>query len=199
VSRNSGRNQSDLRVRRTQKHLRDALIALSLERGYAAVTVADLTERAMVNRSTFYLHYQDKYDLVVQCLEAMLLEVPSLQIDELFATRPGEAISSAVCFFEHLAQHRDFYAAMLGTGGMPSFASHLRSIIENDVRANSPTRAAPMTLIPVFVAQGVVSTAVWWLEQTNDITPRQVATWYTSLIVPGVRALLEAQSVPQKS
>ena len=199
VSRKSGVKSGDLRVRRTQQHLKDALIALSLERGYAAVTVQDLTERAMVNRSTFYHHYADKYDLVVQCLEAMLLEVPSVRIDELLTIRTGEALPSAVHFCEHLAQHRDFYAVMLGSGGMPSFASHLRSIIERDVRDHTPVQGAHMTLLPVFVAQAVVSTAVWWLEQGRAFTPVQVACWYSTLVVPGVRALLETQAAEPTS
>jgi AcrR family transcriptional regulator len=54
----------DLRVRRTRKTLQEALIALTIEKGFAAVTVRDITERAMVNRSTFYRHYLDKYELL---------------------------------------------------------------------------------------------------------------------------------------
>ncbi|HEX2906841.1 MAG TPA: TetR family transcriptional regulator, partial [Phototrophicaceae bacterium] len=56
----------DLRVRRTRKLLQQALIELTVEKGFAAVTVRDITERAMVNRSTFYRHYLDKYELLDQ-------------------------------------------------------------------------------------------------------------------------------------
>src|SRR5213083_296749 len=55
---------SNLRVRRTQKLLREALIALIEERGFDALTIGELTERAMVSRAAFYRNYQDKYDLV---------------------------------------------------------------------------------------------------------------------------------------
>src|ERR1043165_5952074 len=56
----------DLRVRRTRKLLQQAFIELTVEKGFAALTVRDITERAMVNRSTFYRHYLDKYDLLEQ-------------------------------------------------------------------------------------------------------------------------------------
>ena len=59
----SGKN---LRVRRTQKLLREALIELIEERGFDALTVGEITERAMVSRAAFYRNYQDKYDLVEQ-------------------------------------------------------------------------------------------------------------------------------------
>ena len=50
----------DLRVRRTRKLLQQALIEGTVEKGFAALTVRDITGRAMVNRSTFYRHYLDK-------------------------------------------------------------------------------------------------------------------------------------------
>ena len=58
----------NVRLRRTQKLLREALIALIEERGFDALTIGELTERAMVSRAAFYRNYQDKYDLVNQYL-----------------------------------------------------------------------------------------------------------------------------------
>ena len=64
-------NSSDLRVRRTQKLLREALIALIEERSFDAITVGEIAERAMVSRAAFYRHYQDKYDLVEKIFEVV--------------------------------------------------------------------------------------------------------------------------------
>ena len=60
---------SNLRVRRTQKLLREALIELIEERDFEALTIGEITERAMVSRAAFYRNYQDKYDLVEQIFE----------------------------------------------------------------------------------------------------------------------------------
>jgi AcrR family transcriptional regulator len=59
----------DLRVKRTHALLRRTLIDLIAEKGFDAVTVGDIAERAMVNRSTFYRHYPDKYALVTRIIE----------------------------------------------------------------------------------------------------------------------------------
>ena len=53
----------DRRVRRTRRLLRDACIALILEKGYETITVEEITERADVGRTTFYMHYRDKEDV----------------------------------------------------------------------------------------------------------------------------------------
>ena len=60
---------NNLRVRRTQKLLREALIELIEEQGFDVLTVGELTGRAMVSRAAFYRNYRDKYDLVEQIFE----------------------------------------------------------------------------------------------------------------------------------
>lgn len=50
--------QLDRRVRRTRRALQDSLTSLILEKGYDAVTVEDITDRADLGRTTFYLHYK---------------------------------------------------------------------------------------------------------------------------------------------
>ena len=57
---------NDLRVTRSQRFIREALIDLIEERGFDALSVGEITARAMVSRATFYRHYRDKYDLVEQ-------------------------------------------------------------------------------------------------------------------------------------
>lgn len=54
----------DLRIKRTQKAIKEALFALIEEKGFEHISVKDITDRAMISRNTFYLHYSDKYDLL---------------------------------------------------------------------------------------------------------------------------------------
>lgn len=56
--------QDDARYQAAEQKIRDAFYALLQERGVQNTTVRMIVERAGINRSTFYLHYQDKYDLL---------------------------------------------------------------------------------------------------------------------------------------
>jgi AcrR family transcriptional regulator len=58
----------DRRVSRTRRQLREALFNLILEKGYDATTVEEITARADVGRTTFYLHYHDKEDLLMESI-----------------------------------------------------------------------------------------------------------------------------------
>jgi len=65
-------NTPSQRQNRTKTHLKQAFIALIKEEGYHAVTVKDIVDNAAYNRSTFYVHYQDKIELAEDLLMSML-------------------------------------------------------------------------------------------------------------------------------
>ncbi len=114
---------SNLRVRRTQKLLREALIELIEERGFEALTIGELTSRAMVSRAAFYRNYQDKYDLVEQIFEEAMSALLNA-VGELGLEHPPE---SWVKFFEHIAEYERLYRALLGRKGSPWFVRKMRA------------------------------------------------------------------------
>src|SRR5260221_12787592 len=73
---------NDLRVRRTRQLLINASREVLQEKGFSAVSIQEITGRAMVNRSTFYAHFTDKYELLTilfreQFQQAMASNLPS--------------------------------------------------------------------------------------------------------------------------
>src|SRR6266700_6566245 len=113
----------NLRVKRTRILLREALIALIEEQGFDALTVGELTERAMVSRAAFYRNYQDKYDLVEQIFEEAMSALLGA-VGDLGAEHPAEVW---VKFFEHIAQYERLYRALLGSSGSPWFVRKMRA------------------------------------------------------------------------
>lgn len=65
---------SDLRKLRTAIFIRQAFFDLVEEKGFSAVTVTEIAEKAMINRQTFYKHYYDKYDLAEKIMTEYLSE-----------------------------------------------------------------------------------------------------------------------------
>ena len=56
--------ETDLRYVKTERAIRDAFFELLEESDFDKVSVTDITQRAQINRNTFYLHYSDKFNLV---------------------------------------------------------------------------------------------------------------------------------------
>ncbi|MEC0179944.1 TetR/AcrR family transcriptional regulator [Paenibacillus peoriae] len=72
----------DLRIIKTQKVIRDAFIDLLDKNGFEAITVQEIANAAMINRSTFYLHYVDKYDLLQKTADQALANIIELVAPE---------------------------------------------------------------------------------------------------------------------
>lgn len=120
----------DPRARRTREDLREALVSLVSEKGFEAARVRDLTERARVNRATFYKHYRDKWDLLEDVFEGAIADLearmgpPPKDTAVVDLDDPSDAW---VGLFEHLAERAGFYRAVLGEGGSPGFAARVGS------------------------------------------------------------------------
>lgn len=65
--------KTDPRIVRTRKLIMDAFIELSSQKEFKDITVKDITTKAMINRATFYYHFQDIYDLLEKALSEVLL------------------------------------------------------------------------------------------------------------------------------
>lgn len=184
MSQNQSVNQ-DLRVVRTRKMLRDAMIALAIQKGFKAITVNDIVELAMVNRATFYRHYQDKYDLVESYLDELYAELNATPAPP---SSPGEPNPRLVKLFEHIRDNAPFYRAMLGPHGYSGFAERIRRLTEATLRARwqaSPavegrTRMPPPMLLS-YLAHASYGALVWWLEEGMSHSPEQMARWLHQL------------------
>ncbi len=173
----------NLRLRRTQKLLREALIELIEERGFEALTIGEITERAMVSRAAFYRNYQDKYDLVEQIFEEAMSALLNA-IGELGLEHPAE---SWVTFFEHIAQYERLYRALLGRKGSPWFVRKMRASLADLVKERGhlphgpnasarPIHAFSDEFVPDLVSTMFVEAITWWLEQGRPYTPKEIAT-----------------------
>lgn len=182
-------NVEDLRVRRTRKLLQKALLEATAEKGFAHVTVRDIVERAMVNRATFYRHYQDKYDLLRQYIEELSGMIDSqagaTSSDDGRAPSADSPPAGLVRLLRHMQANADFYRVMLGNQGDPAFcAQSFRGYIEQGFRqmlASQPPQTnparPPVDLTVSYILNAGIGAIVWWLETGQHCPPEQMALW----------------------
>lgn len=113
------------------------------ERGYDALTVNDLCERADTSRGTFYNHFRDKdgllavlEDEVMADLDALQERMQSITLADMLAFRAtGRPLPFLVELFDYLREQSDFLHAVLGPGGDVRFGPRLReAVCENLVQ-----------------------------------------------------------------
>ncbi len=66
------KQKTDLRVVKTRKNIQDAFIRLLQQKSFERITIQNILDEALINRSTFYKHYQDKYELADTMIEELL-------------------------------------------------------------------------------------------------------------------------------
>lgn len=178
----------NLRVKRMKILLREALIALIEERSFDALTVGELTERAMVSRAAFYRSYRDKYDLVEQIFEEAMNTLFNA-IGEFGREHPPDVW---LRFFEQITQYNQLYRALLGKKGSPWFVQKMRARLAELIKehgsledphgsiisTDAPHSAHPFAdmFVPDLVAAMIVEAITWWLEQGQPYTPGELAT-----------------------
>lgn len=175
----------DPRVHRTRKLLQQAFIELTVEKGFAALTVRDITERAMMNRSTFYRHYLDKYDLLEQYMDELYGLFEDHQgIEKL---NPHELPPNLIDLLKHMQEYGDFYRVMLKTKMDPYFEQRFRQKTEkhffacfNQTSADRDASTFGLSYNATFAA--LCGAVVWWLEQEQPYPPEQLAQWLNKFI-----------------
>ncbi len=191
-------NQEDLRVRRTRKLLQKALLESATEKGFAHVTVRDITERAMVNRATFYRHYEDKYDLLARYIEELSRLIDSAEEGTSPGNQPVQSPDTPpaglVNLLRHMQANADFYRVMLGKQGDPAFcAQSFRNYIEQGFRLMLSSQAPqadpsrpPIDLTVNYILHAGVGAIVWWLENDQPCPPEQMAVWLYQLSMASI-------------
>ncbi|GHO51047.1 TetR/AcrR family transcriptional regulator [Ktedonospora formicarum] len=176
----------DLRVRRTRKLLQQALIEGAVEKGFAALTVRDITTRAMVNRSTFYRHYLDKYDLLEQHLNE-IYEV----LEEDGGIIETERHEGLVKLLKQIQQFPGFYRVVLWEQADAFLSQRFRQQAQQRFlvcfhrafpEATSDPDTPPIDLKFTAVSSAGCSALAWWLGQERPSTPEQFAHWLQQLI-----------------
>jgi AcrR family transcriptional regulator len=183
--------RDDLRVQRTRRLLEDAMIELTVEKGFSSLTVRDITERAMVNRSTFYRHYLDKYDLLTQYMTSLSSLTYTAEDESMWdqsAPVSDDVPAGLVRLLRHVQRFGDFYRVMLGGLGDPVFVQRFRQNTEDRFRyllshyeQEDDPKAPPLDLRLSYISCAVIGALMWWLENDRPCSVEQLVRWLGSM------------------
>jgi AcrR family transcriptional regulator len=180
-----------------QAALVEALVGLCAAKEYASITVADIARKAGLNRSTFYLYFEDKDDLVERGFELFLSS-----LSERFKERPmgmGEEdwlIARLVGLFELVDERRAFFMALFSGMGMAPLYSRATAFLEKfllELRVSALGHAAGPHVPPEPVlARAILSTLLglisYWLDNPRAASAADMAAYYLRFALGGIRA-----------
>jgi AcrR family transcriptional regulator len=187
----------DPRVLRTRQFLQDALISLIKEKGFDNVQIQEITDRAGLNRSTFYLHYRDKNDLLVKNMGYTLeqldqtVDVPSTVDDSQLTI--DMMVNPLISAFDHFAEQADFYHIMLSEIGVPSVINEMQQYIEQvalrwltELQPTKEHLVVDTDMIIKFVSTACIGVVKWWLNNGMPYSSEKMARQLMYLVSLGV-------------
>jgi AcrR family transcriptional regulator len=176
----------DRRVRRTRQLLVDALLVLIVERGYEALSVQDILDKADVGRSTFYAHFRDKDDLLHASFARMR------GVLEGHTGEPGAAglPELSLALFRHTAEFRALYRAMVGRPSGAMLMRAMERLLREHVRLHLEQLGERLPVPPEVATQYYVSALIglltWWLDEERPFTPAEMDTMFRRLVLPAL-------------
>jgi AcrR family transcriptional regulator len=186
----------DRRVQKTQTLLRQALLSLLAEKPYDAIVIKEILDRANVGRSTFYMHFRDKDDLLVTGIDDMIGAVESPT-----PVSSGKPYNALLWFslpvFEHHHRHAHAWGDRIGARGRAILHEHLRQVlakriggvVKKELRGTRNMGQIPADLLSEYVASTFVLVLNWWLDGKMPIPPKQIDILFRTLTSPTMAAV----------
>jgi len=187
------KTQEDLRIVKTRRGIREAFYELAEQIGIEKITVQNLTEKAMINRSTFYLHYTDKYDLLRQLEEEIFIGMNKTLADVSGSAAPTDAgggspypyVLNALIYVK---DNQRIFKLLLSEKGDPTFAKRLGESIKMIAKERILNRRSKVHLMlsqryldALFISILTCFIGVW-IDGGMDETAEDVAKMITTFL-----------------
>ena len=191
--------RSDRRVRKTREAIQNALLALIAEKGFEAIVVEDIIQRADIGRSTFYTHFADKEDALRSRLEELRSWIQHVCASSL---RPGSPFPFTIELLRHADSFRPVYRSLMGRQSAALVLRWFADLVADLVRAElAPKFTSPRALTQFeptvqFTVGAFMSLTTWWLEAPSPCPPEELDASFSVLAGAVVSAALSGGARP---
>ncbi|HUV26497.1 MAG: TetR/AcrR family transcriptional regulator [Anaerolineales bacterium] len=199
----------DRRVRKTRRALREAMQVLMEEKGYEQVTIEELTEKADIGRTTFYLHYSAKQDLLLEQFDELLDQLVGQlsQIPLSYWSQQGEVLPAEdhperpICMiFQHAAENEELYRIVLHGEGVDQASQRLQTMMTRAVEeffhrkmgdeSEKMTLEFPVELFGNYFAGAMLGMIKWWLEAGRPYSAQEMEAIFFLMFLPGASQVI---------
>ena len=180
--------KDDLRVIKTKKILYETLIELMKTKTFEEIKVSDICTKALINRSTFYAHYEDKYELLLEFINSLKEEfINELSKNKNILNTREHYLEVIRLFLDHIENKKDIYNAIMINNRNSIMMDILSSVANNEVikkmESSNISTKVPANIIAKFYLGGVLNLGIEWLRDTNKNSKEEIIK-YLEILLP---------------
>ena len=185
----------DRRQKKSQVALKQALLELIREKEFQSITVANITERADLNRGTFYLHYEDKFHMIDQIEMEVIDELKTIILDEMDGLTSLEALIRSryevfIHMFECFNRHHDSLEIILNTKGILSLQNHLKEFLNQIITTETRlidkiSENIPIELFRLLMVSICLGLVQYTMENNGELDSEEFTVGMLNIIING--------------
>jgi Transcriptional regulator len=190
------KNKEDLRIIRTKKLIMTAFVELLREKTFEKITIREISERAMINRATFYAHFENKQDLYENLMTYFLSDLSKILEQDQLADDKNVYVKSIEIalakFYQFIKENPEFAVIILDSNNeeqllkklMIVFGDHYAGLL-NNIQVLEKDMKVPIDFIVFYIIGIVTSTLKWWMKDTSAMKPADLSHLVIKLISNG--------------
>jgi AcrR family transcriptional regulator len=186
--------KSDRRVKYTRMVLRESLVALLQQRPIDKISVKSLCEAADINRSTFYSHYRDQYDLLQQIQAEVLEDLTEYLVAYNFRGSEADLRRIMKRIFEYIAANAALCQVLLADNGDASLQRAVMKIVklqsEKELLDAGLADAEVFEYLLLYWVNGSMGMVHWWLQSAMKKSASEMADMVVTLTYNGMKAYI---------
>lgn len=181
---------NDLRVIKTKRGLREAFIRLLLEKGYDAISIQDIATEAEAARVTFYRHYKNKEELLIDCID-VIYEKHARLIGQASNQDFRQGYSPMLAVYKQLMEDGKIFRVLSNSHAGQLLTKRLIQLFAERIQVQIEERfpkeqlLAPVEIIAYHIASAQIGLVNWWIENEQPYSPEYMAQFSVWLSLAG--------------
>ncbi|MDQ0176611.1 TetR/AcrR family transcriptional regulator [Bacillus chungangensis] len=187
---------TDLRVIKTRQAIKKSFLDLLRQKSFSTITIKDIANHAMIGRGTFYLHYEDKYQLLDHLIDTELKKFSDIIQPKAYIHNDivddQTLLHYAQKAFVHLKEHDSFFQSMFLRDDIPAFRTKLQQHFLQkfnkefkDLHITERIDELDREILLIFISSAVIGLIEWWVKNGTIQTPEQMAKKLQTLLTKG--------------
>ncbi len=178
----------DLRVLKTKKTLYHSLQKLIKDKAFENIKVADICNDALINRSTFYAHYNDKYELLLDFINDLKnTMLKDLEQNEQMVNTKKYYMEMISLILDHINSKRDIYNSILISNRSSIIVDIIGEVAIKDINkrmeiGNIHQGNVPTDIMVIFYLGAVSSVCIEWLKGKDKYSKQDILNYLDQLI-----------------
>ena len=186
-------NTDDRRVKRTKKMIRESFFELLSEKNINEISIRELSDRADINRGTFYAHYEDIYALLSELESEMINEIGEMLEKHSPDELKKDILPLIKDIFGYVENNKKVFASFFECERNLEFTQQVLEIIKEkcfydwDAIYNNPKKAN-YELYYAYIWSGCIGLIRYWLYNSNESVD-EISQIARDLIFSGVNVI----------